>query len=143
MKPPADSIFNRSVVFSRAWKSTYQRSVNFLSAARVNTTCLAGLTRGRALVRTRAGNETGKKKKRLRETSSPRAELAVRLKERRRRWRPWYCVPINFSRRGRRRLAEGGEPAARGRSRRKKRSAQGGEFGGFRQPHRIQDVESE
>lgn len=80
VKPPADSIFNRSIVFSRAWKSTYQRSVNFLSAARVNTTCLAGLTHGRVLVWTRAGNENGKK--RLRVTSLPRAELAVRLKER-------------------------------------------------------------
>lgn len=62
LKPPTDSIFNSSVVFSRAWKSTYQRSVNFLSAVRVNTTCLTGLTHARALVRTRAGNESGKKK---------------------------------------------------------------------------------
>lgn len=131
VKPPADSIFNRSVVFSRAWKSTYQRSVNFLSAARVNTTCLAGLTRGRALVRTRAGNETGKKKKRLRETSSPRAELAVRLKERRRRWRPWYCVPINFSRRGRRRLAGGwGENLQRAAEAAEKKEARRGENSG-------------
>lgn len=139
VKPPADSIFNRSIVFSRAWKSTYQRSVNFLSAARVNTTCLAGLTHGRVLVWTRAGNENGKK--RLRVTSSPRVELAVRLKERPSTGDRGIASLLIFHA-GEGELA-GGKTCSAWEKPQKKRSAQGGEFRGFRQPRRIQDVQSE
>lgn len=117
LKPPTDSIFNSSVVFSRAWKSTYQRSVNFLSAPRVNTTCFAGLTHARVLVRTRAGNESAKQKKAAGDVDASRGISRQVEGAPERRPRPWYCVPINFSRQ------RDGEGEERGGGGRKKKLA--------------------
>lgn len=112
LKPPTDSIFNSSV-FSRACKSTYQRSVNFLPAARVNTTCLAGLTHASVLEWKRAQNESGvsKKKKASGDVGASRGISRQIEGAPERRQQPRY--PLIFHGRGTERGRREGETAER------------------------------